>query len=734
MSGWKRLGRKRAVRTRHVRQVEEADCGAACLAAVLSWFGRHVVWEELQRECGGGRDGLTAAALGRAAKHYGLAGRGIRVRLSGDDPSDIRAMQTLSAPAILFVDGNHFVVLDEVTNDGSFVLNDPACGRCRITLAEFRRRFSGIALTFTCTADFVPGGERDTVIGEVVAWARSRRGLVAGAVVAGTVSSGLTVGATLLMRAAVMKLELSDLSAARRLMVMMVGATVGVLFASWLQQRLQSAVLRGLSAERSRSLMRTLLHLPSAFFDRRFIGGVAARVQISDTIANQLTGTVVPVLVGGTGMAILFTVLLMLAPTAALLAGLGAAWSLILLRRGTTEESYRQGRLLAEQSVRDGEMISGLNMIDTLKAEGSVRRLLDRWGQAHARGTVLAHASMVSAQRLMAWATAADSAVSVAVVIWGGLAVSRGELSLPDLISVVTLVGAFQAASGTTARSGLAAGSLQSSFSSYRDVVDAAAAPGGSERTAGCDRSRYASSTGSHAPGRLEISAVEFGYDTNRPPLLTALSVRLEPGQRLIVVGQTGSGKSTVARLVAGCVRPWGGEIVLDGRPLDSYPPGTIGYVSQHPALFEGTVAENVRFGGADVDEVMIAEALATACLDEVVARRGGAWGAKVEANGQNFSGGERQRLALARALCRRPSVLILDEAMSAVEGPLEARIDMNLRRTGVTTLMIAHRLDCAGPDDLILVLDSGCAVQLDTHSRLATRPGHYRQLLGAAR
>ncbi|MEV6007870.1 ATP-binding cassette domain-containing protein [Streptomyces sp. NPDC051976] len=730
----RRFGRNRPVRTRHVRQVEEADCGAACLVAVLGWFGRHVELEELQRESGGGRDGLTAAVLGRTAAHYGLAGRGRRIRLSGDDRTDIRAMRSLSTPAILFVDGNHFMVLDEVTQDGWFVLNDPAGGRCRMALAEFRTRFSGIALTFVPAPDFVPGGRRDPFAREVAAWVRSRWGLMTGAVVAGALSAVLTVGATLLMRAVVMKLDVADVSGAHRLMTAMAGATLGVLLASWGQQRLQSALLRGLSADRSRSFMRTLLHLPSAFFDRRFIGGVAARVQISDTIANQLTGTAVPALVGGISMTVLLTVLVVLAPVAALLAASGTAMSFVLLRRITTEESYRQGRLLAEQAVRDGEVISGLNMIETLKAEGSIRRLLDRWGQAHARGTTLAHESMVSAQRMMAAVTAVDSAASVAVVVWGGLAAGHCSLSFPDLISVITLVGAFQAASGTTARSGLAVSGLRSSLASFRDVVGPAAALSRPDATPHPVREARAVAARTHRAGRLEISGVAFGYDSNQPPLLKGFSALLEPGERLVVVGTTGSGKSTLARLVAGCVRPWAGEIALDGRPLDSYPPGTVGYVSQHPVLFEGTVAENVRFGGTEVDELMIEEALATACLDGVVARRGGAWGARVEANGQNFSGGERQRLALARALCRRPGLLVLDEAMSAVEGPLEARIDGNLRQSGLTTLMIAHRLDSVSADDLILVLDGGSTVQVGTHSRLSAESGHYRALLGAAR
>ena len=158
------LRRTRPVRTRHVRQAEEADCGAACLAAVLSWHGRHVPLPELRAVCGGGRDGLTAATLVRAAGHYGLKGGGKRVRFTGDDTADTRALRGLPAPAILFVDGNHFVVLDEVTETGEVRLNDPATGRRRLDMAEFRTAFSGIALVFAPASGFRPGGEPERVV------------------------------------------------------------------------------------------------------------------------------------------------------------------------------------------------------------------------------------------------------------------------------------------------------------------------------------------------------------------------------------------------------------------------------------------------------------------------------------------------------------------------------------------------------------------------------------------
>lgn len=532
------------------------------------------------------------------------------------------------------------------------------------------------------------------------------------------------------------------------------GAAVAAFTATWMQTRLQSALLRRLSVDHSRFFVRTLLDLPASFFQRRFTGGVAARVQIADTIANQLAGTVVPVFVGGVSMAVVLAVLAWFAPGIAVLVLCGVGCSMAILRRASTDEASRQGRLLAEQASRDGEMISGLNMIETLKAEAATTVLLDRWEQSHARGLAVAHQSMRSAQRMLGTATVVDSLVSVASVLWAAADVRRGAMALPDLMSVITLVGVFQASAGAVARGGLSFGQLRAGFAAFADVAgssagssvgpdDPARPPRSGETTDAAQADAVPVATGTAAPrtgaasapaGRLELGTLEFGYDVNRPPLVRGVDVRVPPGSRLVVVGATGSGKSTLARLVVGSSAPWAGSVTLDGIPVTDLPPGSVGYVSQHPVLFEGSVAENVAFGDDEFAPDLIDQALATACLDGVVARRGGPRDARVEPNGQNFSGGERQRLALARALCRRPALLVLDEATSALEGPLEARVDANLRRLGTTTVVVTHRLGIVEPDDLVLVLHRGAPAQLGTHRDLSARQGQYRELLGASR
>ncbi|MFF9852906.1 ATP-binding cassette domain-containing protein [Streptomyces litmocidini] len=719
--------RVRPVRTRHVRQVEEADCGAACLAAVLSWHGRHVPWPELRAVCGGGRDGLTAATLVRAAAHYGLKGTGKRVRLSGDDRADTRALRSLPTPAILFVGGNHFVVLDEVGEAGEVRLNDPAAGRRRLAVTEFRTLFSGIALVFEPTPDFRPGGAPERLRTHVRAWLAPHAGLLVAAAVAGAAVSLAALGTALLLRTLMTAWSGPSADAPTWPLWAMAGAAGAVLGLGWLQNRLQSALLGAVSRRRSGEFVRTLLRLPPAFFQRRFTAGIAARVQIADTLANQLTTFAVPVLGAAVTLLVMAGALLWLAPAVALLAFVGTGLALVVSRRSSAEEEERQSHALAEQAAREGDLMSGLGMLDTLKAEAGTSGLLDRWQGGHARGLLAEHESTAAAQRAHGAVTAVNAAVSAGVVILGAFQVRDGQLPFPDLMAVVPLVGVFQAAAAVLGGGALRAGALRGGFAAYADVV--AEAPHADD--ARKEKTAHRKHTG---PGRLAVRELVFGYDVNRPPLVTGVGFDLEPGERLVVVGSSGSGKSTLARLLIGGAEPWAGTLTLDGEDVAALAPGTIGYVSQHPVFFEATVAENITFGDSTVPAERVEEALRIACLDDVVARRGGARRAHVAAGARNFSGGERQRLALARALCRRPALLVLDEATSALEAPLAARVDARLRASGTTTVTVAHRLDTVRAADFVLVLDAGRPEQYGRHGELAEAPGSYRTLLETVR
>ena len=234
--------------------------------------------------------------------------------------------------------------------------------------------------------------------------------------------------------------------------------------------------------------------------------------------------------------------------------------------------------------------------------------------------------------------------------------------------------------------------------------------------------------------GEIELKDVTFGYDPSMPPLIEHLSIHIKPGEQVAFVGKSGCGKSTLAMLVAGLYEPWEGEVLLDGKPIRqtsrSTLTGSIGVVGQDVTLFEGTIADNIRMWDESISDEAMMQAASCAQLHDEVADMPNAYDSLVETGGQNFSAGQRQRLEIAAALAKQPSILLMDEATATLDITTEAAIIQGVRQLGITLLMIAHRLETVRQCDTIYVIDHGRVIQHGTHDTLmADTQGFYYQL-----
>ncbi|MDR1766245.1 MAG: ATP-binding cassette domain-containing protein [Lachnospiraceae bacterium] len=235
----------------------------------------------------------------------------------------------------------------------------------------------------------------------------------------------------------------------------------------------------------------------------------------------------------------------------------------------------------------------------------------------------------------------------------------------------------------------------------------------------------------------MELRGVAFGYSTLAKPLIEGFSFRLDTGRSVALVGASGCGKSTVAKLISGLYSPWEGEVLFDGRRSGDIPVpalcASIATVSQDVTLFSGTIRDNLTMWN---DAILMADVIAAAkdaCIHDLITQKPGAYEHRLLEGGANLSGGQRQRLEIARALCQNPTVLVMDEATSALDPLVEKQIIGNIKRRGCTCIIAAHRLSAVRDCDEIIVMERGRIVQRGRHKELADTDGHYRRLMQTA-
>ena len=715
---------KQRVVTPIVLQTHAAECGAACLGSVLAWFGRWVPLTELRERCEVSRDGSSAASILRASRHYGLECSGLGVRAE--------QLKKLPLPLIVFWQFSHFVVVEGI-DSRHFHLNDPSTGRRRLTTEEFNKGYSGIALRFKRGADFKPGGEPPGLFEQL-------NTLVDGSwsVLAGAIACALMLALLALVVPASLGVFVDDVLGMHGLWGGLVAALVGSSVLVYVLALLKHRFLRRLAVRISvigynRGLSR-MLRLPVEFFNHRLVGDLTDRVSSIDRIARNLTDQFLVLLIEMAMSAVLLIAMLFYDVVLTLMVLLLAVLHGMLAHFLNTHRAMRSHAMRREQGMLIGVGMQMLSHADDLRMTGSDDRFFSRWSGQQARELQARqlHSELGSVNTALPGLVAALRGATILGL--GGSMVMAGEMTLGTLVGFYILAEMFLAPVGRFLEFADKRQALETDLQRLDDVSRAAEDPVFSRRSP--ESESIPTFNGRlQLAGQLELRNVTFGFNKSRPPLIKDFNLVIRPGQRVAVVGPSGSGKSTLARLVSGIYQPWSGEILFDGHLRDEIPEEvlrrSVSTVDQEVVLFSASVRDNITLWNPAVPDEAIVAATRDACIHDEILLRPLGYSTPVEEGGANFSGGQRQRLEIARALVGHPTVLILDEATSALDAATEEDVDDALRRRGVTCLIVAHRLSTVRDCDEIIVLDKGNEVQRGTHDDLiADRDGTYYKLV----
>ncbi len=706
-----------------VMQMEALECGAASLAMIMAYYGKWVPLEQLRVDCGVSRDGSNAKNVLIAARSYGLTAKGYRY-----EPDELK--KSGSFPCIIHWNFNHFVVLNGFKGNKA-VLNDPARGTYSVTMETFDKSFTGICLMFEPNEDFVPGGKPKSVL----AFAKKRmKG--AGVAVAFVIICTLIASLIGIITPAFSRIFLDRLLTGKNpewfypfIAALSVVSVIQIVVAA-VETVFSNKINGKLAVIGNTTFLWKVLHMPLEFFSQRMAGDIQSRQSANAGVANALVDTFAPLVLNAIMMVFYLVVMLRYSPVLTLI-GITSIIINMFISRIISQKRVNITRVqMRDLGKLSSATVSGIEMIETIKASGAENGFFKRWSgyQASVNAQRVKFAKLN--QYLGMLPALVSSLCSALVLMLGVWYAMEGSFTIGMIMAFQGFLSAFSAPAVTLISAGQ---SLQEMRTSMERIEDVMQYPDDecyeSEKDEEDDDASYAKLSGG-----LEMRNVTFGYSRLADPLIKDFNLTLKPGSQVALVGPSGCGKSTISKLISGLYKPWSGEILYDGRPLKEIDrnvfTGSIAVVDQDIILFEDTIANNIKMWDSSIEDFEMILAARDAQLHEDIMLREGGYQCKLTEGGKNFSGGQRQRLEIARVLAQDPTIIIMDEATSALDAKTEHDVVKAIKERGITCIIVAHRLSTIRDCDEIIVMDNGVEVERGTHYELYAKGGRYTELV----
>ncbi|MCR5734849.1 MAG: NHLP family bacteriocin export ABC transporter peptidase/permease/ATPase subunit [Lachnospiraceae bacterium] len=707
-------------KTPTVYQMEVNECGAASLSMILQYYGRYVPLEELRVETGVSRNGCNAKNIYLAAEKYNL-----EVTASERDLQKMLAKN--KPPCMLHWNYSHFVVF-EGKKGKYYYINDPAQGRRKLTLNELEEGYSGTVLAFKPTSKFVISRKKRTLFAFVMRRLEGQHK---------TLQALLLIGIALIIPGVLTPvfsqvfldniLSQHEITWTKWLLLIMIVTALFSAYFNWLNSKLSLLLRTKTSLITTDGMIAHMLRLPMVFFEQRYAGDLVSRVYNNMAVSTFLSGSLISVVISLITSVIYLILMIGYSAKLSLIAVVFSIGSMLIAIRVSSKIRTMTMKYGIDGGKLQGALYNGLSSSASLKAVGAegeyVGRLMGYYAEVNINDQKLGKTQAM----LDVIPQSIGFVNTVIMLIFGSLEVIKGDMTPGMLLCFNGFMSSFSAPFDNIVSFVRSMQQVKNDMMRVDDIMNYK------------EEHRYNNVKDEEMEGRklrgeVLMENVSFGYNKMEPALITGFNLKAESGQSIALVGTSGCGKSTVSKLLSGLYEQWGGRILFDGTRIEQITAevvtSSISVVTQQISLFEGSIYDNISGWNAGITQEMIIQAAKDACVHDDIVKKPGGYGYMLRENGSNISGGQRQRLEIAKALATNPTVLIMDEATSSLDSATEKIILDNIKRRHCTCIVVAQRLSTIRDCDEIIVMEHGRIRERGTHEKLISYPGVYKRLI----
>lgn len=702
-------------------QMEALECGAASLGMILAYHKKWLPLETLRVDCGVSRDGSNAKNIAKAAIKYGLAVKAYRY--TGNDLKEGK----VTFPCIIHWNYSHFLVVKGIKGD-KVHLADPARGAVTIPFKDFDAGFTGIVLTFEKTDKFEASGEQKSILEFAKKRLKNAKSSIILAVVVSLITALIGVISPIFDKVFYDRLILGDNTEwITPFLVIYALFTIFTLIINYVQDYTINLKIQGKFAiSANAEYLWHVLRLPMQFFSQRQSGDLSSRQSENEQIAYTMINQLAPTALNFIMMIFYFFIMIQYS---ILLTVIGVASLVInmLVAQIISQKRINVSRVASRDAGKlNSVKIGAIEMIESIKASGAENGYFQKFSGLHASVNSQKIKLFKINQYLGNIPTLVNELTSTVILMTGAFLIIQGEFTVGSLIAFQGFLASFSLPVNSFISLSQDIQEMRVSMERIEDVFDYPADVLYDEVDTG---EVYEKLT-----GNIEIKNITFGYSKLAEPLIENFSLSVKSGQKIALVGSSGCGKSTISKLLSGLYEPDSGEIKYDGKSIREIKHevfvGSLAVVDQDIVLFNDSISDNLKMWDNTIEDFEIILAARDVKMhDKIVSREGGYNHMALE-NGKNFSGGERQRLEIARVLAQDPTIIILDEATSALDAKTEYEVVKSIKNRGITSIVVAHRLSTIRDADEIIVLDKGKIVERGTHQELYKNGGAYFELV----